>query len=125
MIRGVNVRIAQASISNVLANVVLLIIDEVPSIDEVMTEVLHTVAVQRDGNVRPAHARALRAIELVLERLGDIAEIHNSSIVVVLSWEDCQVQIGGVCIRNRMLVGIPSTEAQIQASHKRKTAIHK
>jgi hypothetical protein len=44
-------------------------------------------------------------------------EVHNPSVVVVLSREYNVVQISGVGVRNGVLMSIPAAIAEIEAAH--------
>jgi hypothetical protein len=60
---------------------------------------------------------------LVLLPLRNIFEIENAGVVVVLTREDGVVDVGRVHIGNCVLMGVPPTEAQIQAAHESDLAI--
>jgi len=53
----------------------------------------------------------------------DVLEVENSGIVVVLAREDDLVQVCGMDVGDVVLVGVPASEAQIQASHECHSAV--
>lgn len=119
-----DVLIPDPNIAGVLANIVLLVIDEIPAIDEMMAQILYGVAMKRYGDVRPSHTRASSAVKLVLESLRHIAEIHDTSIIVILAREYCQIEVRGMRVRDGVLVCVPSTKAKVQASHECKAPVN-
>ena len=44
-----------AGVAPILPHIVFLVVDEVPSVDKVVSKVVHTRSVQTDGDIRPAH----------------------------------------------------------------------
>jgi hypothetical protein len=54
---------------------VLLIVDEVPALREVGAEILYYWTRETQCYVGPAHARALRPVELVVLPVGDVLEV--------------------------------------------------
>jgi hypothetical protein len=56
--------------------------------------------------------------------MNNIFEIKDARIVIVLTGEYSLVHIRGVQIGDGMLVGIPTAEAHVQATHKGSLAIN-
>jgi hypothetical protein len=54
---------------------VLLVVDEVPALREVGAEILYYWTRETQCYVGPAHARALRPVELVVLPVGDVLEV--------------------------------------------------
>lgn len=52
----------------------------------------------------------MQLLTLVVVPVVNALEIKDTSVVVVLSGEDNGVQIARVCVRDRVAVGVPSTE---------------
>lgn len=75
------------------------------------SQILDTRPMQADRDIRPSHTGVLSSVELVLVRICYVAEVHYSCIIVVLAWEDGRVEIIRMDIGNRVLVGVPSSEA--------------
>ena len=72
--------IPKTRVADVFANVVFFVVDEIPTVDEMMSQVIHTGAVERQSNVRPSHSGALGPIELVLERMSDVTKVHDTMV---------------------------------------------
>lgn len=95
--------VAERRVALVLSHVVLLVVDEVPSLREVRHEILHDGTLQADGHVGPSHAAVPLAIELVVLPLCDVLEIHDTSVIVVLTGKDYSVQVTGMSVCDGML----------------------
>lgn len=80
-------------IANVLTNIILLVIDEIPAVSEVVVQILNTSTTKADGDVGPTHSRTLRTIEFVLERMRNIVEVHDSRVVEILSRKNNLVEV--------------------------------
>lgn len=100
----------ESLVPSVFSDIVLFIVDEIPSINKMMDQVANTRSSQADRDVGPSHSAALGAIELILKRMVDFGEIHYSSIVEVLTRENDLVQIRRMRICDWMLIRIPSSE---------------
>jgi hypothetical protein len=50
-------------------------------------------------------------------------KIHDPGIIVILAREYDVIKVGGMCICERVLIGIPSSETQIETSHERNPAV--
>lgn len=88
------------------------------------SQILDARPLQAHRNIRPPHAGELAPIQLVLVWICDVAKVHYSCIVVILAGEDCGIEIIGVNVSNRMLVGVPSSEAEIKSPHEGDFAIY-
>ena len=51
-------------------------------------------------------------------------EIHDTGVVVVLAREESLVEFSGVDVSERVVMGVPSPEAQIEATNGRKMVVH-
>jgi hypothetical protein len=107
----------EPSVPRLVPDLVLSIVNEVPSFNKVSAQVLHDSTMQTDGDIRPTHSGTTLSVQLVLLPVRDIMEVKNPRIVVVLTGEDGLIDILRVSISNGVLVGIPATEAKIQATH--------
>jgi len=65
----------------------------------------------------------LSSIELILIWICNVAEIHYSRIIVILAGENSHIEIAWVDVSNGMLVSVPSSEAQIESTHKGDVAV--
>lgn len=54
---------------------------------------------------------------LVLLPVENIRKVEDPSIVVVLAWKYYSIQVFRVRISNGMAVGVPTSKAEIQATH--------
>lgn len=50
--------------------------------------------------------------------MRDILEVENSSVIIILAWEDDFIQVCRVGVGNGVLVRIPASETHVEASHK-------
>lgn len=55
--------------------------------------------------------------------MRDVLEVEDSGVVVVLAREDDLVQVCGMDVGQAVLVGVPTSKAQVQASHECHAAI--
>jgi hypothetical protein len=113
----------ESCVSRLVADLVLGIVDEVPSLNEVTAKILHRCTVQTHGDVGPSHTRHALPIQLVFLPVNNIFEIKDARIVVILTWENRLVYVRWVQIGERVLVRIPATKAHVQAAHKGSSAI--
>lgn len=113
----------QSRVPLFLTNFILRIIDEVPSLHEMPSQVLDNLSVQAQSHIRPSHARGRLPIQLVLLPVRDVLEVEDSGVVVVLAREDDLVQVCGMDVGEAVLVGVPASEAQVQASHECHSAV--
>lgn len=74
----------------------------IPPILEVVGETANDGTVETDGHVRPAHPRALGAVQLVLLPVVDVGEVGDAGVVHVLAWEDDCVEVSGMCVGDRV-----------------------
>ena len=88
------------------------------------SQIIHTRPMQAYRNIRPAHARKLSSVELILIRMCHVTEVHYSSIVVILARKDRGVEIVRVDVSNWMLIGVPSSKAKIESAHESDIAIY-
>jgi hypothetical protein len=65
----------------------------------------------------------LSSIELILIWICNVAEIHYSRVIVILTRENSHIEIAWVDVSNRMMVSVPSSKAQIESTHKGDIAV--
>jgi hypothetical protein len=108
-----------------LTDGILLPVDEVPSLSEVVFQVLNDRPFHGNADVGPSHPAVELTVELVGLPVLHVLEVHDASVVVVLSGEDNFVQISRVSVRDAVLVRIPTSIAEIQTAHESNVAIDK
>jgi hypothetical protein len=109
--------VEQSVVSLVFSDVILLVINKIPPVNKVMSQVLYNGPLHTDGDVGPSHSRGLGSVKLVLERVGNVVEVEVAGIIHILPREYDLVQVGRVSIGDRMLVGIPAAKAEVEAAH--------
>jgi hypothetical protein len=65
----------------------------------------------------------LSSIEPILIWICNVAEIHYSSVIVILARKNGHIEIAWVDVSDGMLVSVPSSEAQIESTHKGDIAV--
>lgn len=95
---------------------VLVAFDKVPSQHEMLGNVVDTVTHQTHGHVVPGHPTELGFADFVGLPIAHTLEVHDPVIVEFLTGEDLVPQVGRVDIGQGVLVGVPSTEAEIDTS---------
>lgn len=113
----------QSRVPLLLTNFILRIIDEVPALHKVPSQVLDNLSVQAQSHIRPSHARGRLPVQLVLLPVRDVLEVEDSGVVVVLAREDDLVQVCRMDVGDAVLVGVPASEAQVQAAHECHSAV--
>ena len=73
-----------------------------PSIGEVVNQVLDDRPAQTDADIRPSHPRTFCAIQFVLLPFVDVSEVIYARIVVVLAGEYDGIKVSRVGIGNRV-----------------------
>lgn len=107
----------------ILTDLVFLIVDKVPSLNEMLMEILNDRTFETDANVRPSHSRILSSVKFVILPVRHVLEVHNTRIVVVLASKNDAIDVSRVRVRNRMLVSIPAPIAEVKASHEGSMAV--
>lgn len=97
-------------------------------------------------HVVPRHPTCLKNRNLVGDEVINLLEVHDATVVVVLSWEERASEIGGVTVcerafmrdhdehlwrlqhmralENVLIMGVPSTEAHVQTTYTRSVIIY-
>ena len=96
---------------DVVAALVFVALDEVPTQNKVFGNVVHTVALQAHGHVVPGHATKVGFADFVALPVFYALEVHDPVVVEVLSWENVAPQACWVDIGQWVLVCVPSSEA--------------
>ena len=82
-------------------------------------DIEHSLAGEGHVNVVPRHARSLERTQAVADVVGDVLEVHDARVVVVLAREEGRKWVGWVHIREGMGMRVPSAKAEIEASNAR------
>lgn len=72
----------------------------------------------------PWHTRRLKWRKGVASILVYFMEVHNTRVVVVLTREESFIELSGMNVSQRMVMSIPSPEAEIQATDSRKMIVN-
>jgi hypothetical protein len=123
-IRDIRKSQGQGMIPLIILNIILFVVDEVPTLHEMSSQILDNWALQAHRKIRPSHSRILRTIQFVVHILGDILEVVDPSIVIVLAWENSQVDVSRVHVNGRMRVRVPAAKTHIQTAHERDLSIN-
>lgn len=108
----------------IIASLVLGLIDEIPAFDKVATQILNDNTMQAYRHIGPTHARSGLPIKLIVLPMGNVLEVKNPSIIVVLTREHRLTDVFRMHIGDRMLVRVPAPVAHIQTSHKRNASVN-
>ena len=108
---------------NTLIPLVLVTLDEVPTEDKMLCNIVHSITNQSHSNIVPRHSAIFGLAQLVALPLLHTLEIHDTVVVEFLTREDIVLEVRRMSIGQRMLVGIPSPEAQIDTANKSQRVI--
>jgi hypothetical protein len=72
---------------NGLVSFVLVALDEVPSQNEVLRNVVYAITNQTHGNIVPGHSPVICLAEFVVAPILDSVEIHNAIVIEILARE--------------------------------------
>jgi len=104
---------------------ILLILDKIPSVDEVVQQVGDNRPNHGDSDIRPAHPTVLGAVQLILMvPVVDTLKIEGTSIVEILSRENDVLKVARMCVRDWMTHRVPSPEAHIETAHEADSTVH-
>jgi hypothetical protein len=67
--------------------------------------------------IMPRHTSALQDGNLGAGIVIHIMEVHDTSVVVILSWEKCLREVGGVNVGKGVVMSVPATEAEIESTN--------
>ena len=87
------------------------------------TEPHVTFRKQKGTDIMPGHTRTLKHRERITRIIVNILEVHNPCIIVVLPREQRQVKIGRMNISQRMVMRIPSAEAEVKTTDGRPVVV--
>jgi hypothetical protein len=102
---------------HIIGTLVLVTLDKVPTQNKVLCNIVDAVANQAHGYVVPRHAPEVSLAQLITLPVLDALEVHDSVVVKVLPREDIIPQASWMHISQRVLVGIPSAEAEVNAAN--------
>lgn len=88
----------------------------VPTKDKMLSDIVYTVTNQAHGNVMPWHSAILCLADLIALPVLHALEVHDTVVVEFLAGEDIVVEVGRMAIGQWMLVGVPSSETQINTT---------
>lgn len=103
---------------------VLVAFAKVPSQYKVFSDVVDARSDETHADVVPWHATEVGLTQLVVLPVINTLEIHNTVIVEVLTWPGFILRTCWVNICQRMLLGIPSTEASVETTNKGKIVVN-
>ena len=72
----------------------------------------------------PGHTGVIQRGECVAGILGNFLEIHDAGIIEVLSWEKSEIKLGGMDIRERVVMSIPTAEAEVETTDCGKMSVY-
>lgn len=81
-------------------------------------DIVDTVTRQAHGNIVPGHASKISFVEFVVLPVVHALKVHNPVVVEVLAGENLMLDTGRVDVGEWMLVVVPSTETEINATDK-------
>ena len=102
---------------NTLIPLVLVTLNKVPTEDKMLCNIVHSITNQSHSNIVPRHSAIFGLAQLVALPLLHTLEIHDTVVVEFLTREDIVLEVRRMSIGQRMLVGIPSPEAQIDTTN--------
>ena len=100
-----------------LIPLVLVTLNKVPTEDEVLCNIIHSITNQSHGNIMPRHSAIFCLAQFVTLPLLHTLEIHDTIVVEFLAREDIVLEVRRMSISQWMLVSIPSPEAQIDTTN--------
>jgi len=106
----------QGRVPPVFLDVILLIVDKVPALNEMRSEILDDWTSQAHRKVGPSHSCILRTIQFITHVFRDVFEVVDPSVVVVLTRKHSQVDIRRVNVDRGMRISVPTAKAQIEAA---------
>lgn len=74
---------------------------------------------ERHVNVVPRHPSTVKHRKSVARVIGHVLEIHDPRVVVILTREYGAEKFGGMNVRERVTVCVPTTEAEIETTYAR------
>lgn len=72
----------------------------------------------------PRHPGSLKNRHSISHKVTDILEIEDTSIVIILTWEERASKFSRMNICQRMVVSVPTSKAQVNASDTGKMIVH-
>lgn len=103
---------------DVFISLILVSFDAIPSEDKVLGDIVDTVTRQAHCNIVPGHASIISFVEFVVLPVLHALKVHDTVVVEVLAWENLVLDTGRVNVREWVLVVVPSTETEINATDK-------
>lgn len=101
---------------DIVIPLVLVTFHVVPTKDKMLSDIVYTVTNQAHGNVVPWHPAIFCLADLIALPVLHTLEIHDAVVVKFLTGEDIIVEVRWMAIGQWMLVGVPSSETQINTT---------
>ena len=101
----------------------LALLDLVPTLNEVLHDIEHSLAGEGHVNVVPRHARSLERTQAVADVVGDVLEVHDARVVVVLPREERAREVERVRVGERVRVCVPAAEAEVEPADARAVVV--
>lgn len=102
---------------------VLPIFDFVPALSEMLNDIQNDWTDKSHVDIVPRHTSAFKSAYGVACEFSNFLEVRNTGVVVVLPSEERTREFHGMDVRQGMVVGIPSSEAQVQATNSSKVVV--
>lgn len=80
---------------------ILSLLDFVPPLRKMLDNIHHRVSHDAHMHVVPRHPTCLKNRNLVGDEVINLLEVHDATVVVVLSWEERASEIGRVTVCER------------------------
>ena len=103
---------------------ILALLNFVPALGEVLHDVENDVAREGHVHIVPRHTRRGSDVDSVGHEVLYILEVDNASVVVVLAWEERAAEVSRVHVRQRVRVGVPATETDVQTTNARAMVVY-
>lgn len=65
----------------------------------------------------PGHATEVSLAQFVILPAFNVLKVHNTIVIKVLAWPDLVAYVSGVDVSERVLVVVPSSEAEIKTAN--------
>ena len=94
----------------------LALLDLVPAFDEMLNNIQHDLSSESHVYIVPRHAPRFDGAQTVTDIVGDVLEVHDTGVVVVLAGVESREWVGRMHIREGMRVRIPATETEVETA---------
>lgn len=97
-------------------SLVLVSLYEIPSQNEMLSDIINTIPHNTHGNIMPWHASILRFAQLITLPVRHRLEIHNTIIIKILAGPNLRRYTFRMYICKWMLMDVPAAEAEVYAA---------